>query len=121
MSVVVVDVNEMELGNDYRLRLLDERGRTTEEMRQMYTFLSHLNGKKPERPNVHFVQYRRHPLMGEVADEELMLDLIGSIPAQYLEYCRAKGFQVPQGIPRGFPGQQALNEMAIEEGDETRP
>ena len=118
LSVVVIDVNEMELGNDFRLRLLDERGRTTEEMRQMYTFLAHLNGKKPERSNVHFVQYRRHPLMGEIADEELMLDLISSIPAQYLEYCRAKGFEVPQGSDFAFSQQQALNEMAILEGDE---
>lgn len=93
LSIVIVDVNEMELGNDFRLRLLDEQQRSTEDMRQMYTFLAHLNGKMPERQNVHLVKYRRHPLMGPVSDEELMLDILHAVPAQYLQYCRAKGFE----------------------------
>lgn len=121
VSIVVIDVNDMELANDFRLRLLDERGRTTEEMRQMYSFLSHLNDKKPERPNVHFVQYRKHPLMGEISDEELMLDILSSVPAQYLEYCRARGFEVPKNQDFAFSQRPiALNEVTIHEGEEVK-
>ena len=74
---------------DAKIRMTDE----ARELRQIHTFLSHLNGKQPSRENVHYVRYSHHPEAGDVSDEELMMDILLELPEQHAEYCRMKGFK----------------------------
>ena len=79
---------------DAKIRRMDD----SNELSDLYTFISHLNGASPSRDNVHYVRYNHFPVAGDVSDEELMMNLLMELPEQFAEYYRIRDILDREGL-----------------------